>query len=116
GAAQPVLETGATAVLAYNDLVAAGILSRLAELGVEVPGDLSVVGFDDIPLAAMLTPALTTVSAPTALAGRAAVQALLSRLAPTRSPAPPSDRRLPATLELRRAPAPPADIVPKVLL
>src|SRR6201999_430671 len=87
-AAERVLRSGATAVLAYNDLVAAGILSRLARLGVDVPEDLSVVGFDDIPLAAMLTPALTTVAAPTAQAGAAAVDALLGAIDPD-APSPP---------------------------
>jgi DNA-binding LacI/PurR family transcriptional regulator len=104
-AAEQVLATGATAVLAYNDLVAAGILSRLAQLGVDVPGRLSVVGFDDIPLAAMLTPALTTVAAPTAQAGAAAVQALLSRL--EQPDAPASVQRLPAALVVRESTAPP---------
>ncbi len=104
-AAEPVLASGVTAVLAYNDLVAAGILSRLAQLGVEVPGELSIVGFDDIPLAAMLTPALTTVAAPTAHAGAAAVDALLSRL---ESPdGAPRVQQLPAALVVRGSTAPP---------
>ena len=104
-AAEQVLASGATAVLAYNDLVAAGILSRLAQLGVDVPGELSIVGFDDIPLAAMLTPALTTVAAPTDEAGAAAVDALLHRLeAPD---TPPSVQELPASLVVRQSTAPP---------
>ncbi|MBV9606851.1 MAG: LacI family DNA-binding transcriptional regulator, partial [Solirubrobacterales bacterium] len=78
--AEEVLRTGATAVLAYNDLVAVGILSRLTELGVRVPEQLSVVGFDDIPLAAMVSPPLTTVSLPTIRAGEVAVEVLLERL------------------------------------
>ncbi|HTU96296.1 MAG TPA: LacI family DNA-binding transcriptional regulator [Solirubrobacteraceae bacterium] len=102
-AADAVLASGATAVLAYNDLVAAGILSRLAHLGVAVPDELSVVGFDDIALAAMLTPALTTVAAPTIQAGAAAVDALLSRL--DDPDAPPDCRRLPATLVVRASTA-----------
>jgi DNA-binding LacI/PurR family transcriptional regulator len=106
-AVEQVLASGATAVLAYNDLVAAGSLSRLAQLGVDVPGRLSVVGFDDIPLAAMLTPALTTVAAPTAQAGAAAVDVLLGRLDPDAPPVPPSVRELPATLVVRDSTAPP---------
>ena len=98
-AAEQVLASGVTAVLAYNDLVAAGILSRLAELGVGVPDDLSVVGFDDIPLAAMLTPALTTVAAPTATAGAAAVNALMTHLEDPH--APPTVLGLPTRLEVR---------------
>jgi DNA-binding LacI/PurR family transcriptional regulator len=105
-AAEQVLASGVTAVLAYNDLVAAGILSRLAALGVAVPAQLSVVGFDDIPLAAMLTPALTTVAAPTIAAGAAAVDALLSRL--ERPAAAPTVQTLPATLVVRESTAAPA--------
>ena len=103
-----VLQTGATAVLAYNDLVAVGILSRLAKLGVKVPSELSVVGFDDIPLAAMVVPALTTVAAPTALAGRTAVEALFDRLEHGAEAAPTRVRRLPATLVIRDSAAAPA--------
>ncbi len=108
-AAESVLRTGVTAVLAYNDLVAVGILSRLAELDVAVPAQLSVIGFDDIPLAAMVTPALTSVSAPTALAGEAAIDILLTRLGRPAAPARAHDvRRLPATLVRRGSTAPPA--------
>jgi LacI family transcriptional regulator, galactose operon repressor len=104
--AEQVLETGATAVLAYNDLVAVGILSRLAELGVAVPGQLSVVGFDDIPLAAMVSPPLTTVSLPTIRAGEVAVEVLLERLQ-SGGPVPPTVRKLPATLIVRGTTGPP---------
>jgi DNA-binding LacI/PurR family transcriptional regulator len=98
--AEPVLDTGATAVLAYNDLVAVGVLSRLTELGITVPEQLSVVGFDDIPLAAMVSPPLTTVSLPTVRAGEVAVEVLLERLQ-TRGVVPPSVRKLPAKLIVR---------------
>ncbi len=49
-----------TALFCYNDLVAVGALQACAALGRRVPGDLAIVGFDDIPLAALVTPALTT--------------------------------------------------------
>lgn len=104
--AQEVLDTGASAVLAYNDLVAVGILSRLAELGVRVPEQLSVVGFDDIPLAAMVMPPLTTVSIPTVQAGQAAVEVLLDRLG-SPGAALPTARKLPATLIVRSTTGPP---------
>jgi DNA-binding LacI/PurR family transcriptional regulator len=106
--AERLLGTGATAVLAYNDVVAVGILSRLAALGVRVPDELSVVGFDDIPLAAMVTPPLTTVSAPTELAGRAAVQALLDRLEDGAGARQAEVQRLPTTLVVRGSTGPPA--------
>ncbi len=63
-AADRVLASAATGVLAYNDLVAIGLLSALSERGVSVPGDISVVGFDDIPFARYITPPLTTASVP----------------------------------------------------
>ncbi|MCL2794136.1 MAG: LacI family transcriptional regulator [Microbacteriaceae bacterium] len=62
--ADAVRVTGATAVIAFNDLVAVGLINGLAELGVSVPGDVSVTGFDDIPFARFFTPSLTTASVP----------------------------------------------------
>ncbi|WP_044495692.1 LacI family DNA-binding transcriptional regulator [Nesterenkonia massiliensis] len=63
-AADRLMETGATAAMAYNDLVAIGLLGRLQERGVRVPDDISVTGFDDIPFARYIAPALTTASVP----------------------------------------------------
>lgn len=61
-AAVAVKDSGATAALAFNDLVAIGLIGGLRELGVSVPEDISVTGFDDIPLAQYVAPALTTAS------------------------------------------------------
>ncbi|WP_377272839.1 LacI family DNA-binding transcriptional regulator [Peterkaempfera sp. SMS 1(5)a] len=63
-ATDAVLASGATAALAFNDLVAVGLLTGLAERGRRVPEDLSVTGFDDIPLARYISPSLTTVTVP----------------------------------------------------
>jgi LacI family transcriptional regulator/LacI family repressor for deo operon, udp, cdd, tsx, nupC, and nupG len=76
-AADLALATAATGVVAYNDEVAVGVLNRLADRHVRVPGDVSVVGFDDTLLAEMVTPRLTTVRIPAAAAGTAAVGMLL---------------------------------------
>ncbi|AYG02504.1 LacI family DNA-binding transcriptional regulator [Gryllotalpicola protaetiae] len=62
--ADAVRGTGASAALAFNDLVAVGLINGLAELGVSVPGDISVTGFDDIRFARFFTPTLTTASVP----------------------------------------------------
>lgn len=62
--AELVLASGATGVIAFNDLTALGLLSRLRELGIPVPERLSVVGVDDIPYARFSEPTLTTVSVP----------------------------------------------------
>ncbi|GAA3966278.1 hypothetical protein GCM10023085_55880 [Actinomadura viridis] len=78
--ADQVLRERATAIVAYNDLVAFGALSRLHELGVEVPGQVSVVGFDDIPFARYTTPPLTTASVPQSELGHQAWQRLRALL------------------------------------
>lgn len=76
-AADLVAASRATAVVAYNDLVALGVLDRLRSRGVRVPEDVSVVGADDVPAATQVSPALTTVSVPLRLVGRTAVDLLL---------------------------------------
>ncbi|WP_422769140.1 LacI family DNA-binding transcriptional regulator [Plantactinospora sp. WMMC1484] len=75
-AARSILRTGATAVVAFNDMVAFGALSGLHELGIGVPRDLSVAGFDDIPFARYTTPPLTTASIPRNELGRQAWERL----------------------------------------
>ncbi|MCV2490297.1 LacI family transcriptional regulator [Geodermatophilus sp. YIM 151500] len=76
-AADLVLATSATAVVAYNDDIGVGVINRLADRGVHVPADISVVGFDDTQLAEVVTPRLTTVRIPAADAGTAAIEMLL---------------------------------------
>jgi len=66
-----------TAVTCYNDLVAIGVCRALAELGLRVPDDVSVVGFDDVPLLEYLTVPLTTVRVPKFEMGRIAAQLLI---------------------------------------
>jgi LacI family transcriptional regulator len=66
GAAAELLaaEPRPTALVCYNDLVAAGALKAAVTAGLRVPADLSIVGFDDVPLASMVEPSLTTVAQP----------------------------------------------------
>jgi DNA-binding LacI/PurR family transcriptional regulator len=71
---------GLTAVFATNDLPALGVLQAAAELGLEVPRDLSVIGVTDIQLAHQMRPALSTVAMPTAEAAMLAVQMLQSEI------------------------------------
>jgi LacI family transcriptional regulator, galactose operon repressor len=77
-AAEQIRRSGATAVLAYNDLMAIGLMEGLDSLGVLVPNEISVIGIDDIALSRRTRPRLTTVATPTAAAGRAAVDMLLT--------------------------------------
>ncbi|MCQ1949309.1 MULTISPECIES: LacI family DNA-binding transcriptional regulator [Arthrobacter] len=98
-AADLAVATGATAVLAYNDLMALGILSRLQARGINVPADMSVVGIDDVSAATLVSPALTTVRAPLQKVGTAAVDALIDSIFPDRPPLPPET--LPVELIVR---------------
>ena len=74
-----------TAVLCGNDQMALGLLRALAERGRRVPGDVSVVGFDDIPEAAFFQPPLTTVRQDFGELGRRALHLLMDRISGERS-------------------------------
>jgi DNA-binding LacI/PurR family transcriptional regulator len=70
----------ATAVFCYNDMTAIGLLRAARREGISVPGDLAVVGFDDIPLASYVAPSLTTIAQPKGPMGRRAAQMVLALL------------------------------------
>jgi LacI family transcriptional regulator, galactose operon repressor len=74
------LGIGFSAMFAANDIMAIGALAAFRERGVEVPRDISLVGFDDIPISRDLTPPLTTVAVPMAEIGRRAMQLTLDPL------------------------------------
>jgi LacI family transcriptional regulator len=93
------------AVFVASDVVALGAISALREAGRRVPQDVSVVGFDDIPLAAYFDPPLTTVRLPAFELGQAAGRALLERIA---GRAVPDRTLLPTELIVRASTAPPA--------
>lgn len=69
-----------TAIFAASDIMAIGFVSRLHDAGVSVPGELSIVGFDDIGLAAHYRPSLTTIRQDRRLLGQISAQVLLGRL------------------------------------
>lgn len=83
-AADAVVASGATAAVAFDDIIAMGVLRRLTERGFDVPGEISVTGCDDIFFAAMAYPPLTSIATPIADAGRTAVGLLLEQLDGTR--------------------------------
>ena len=76
-AARELIDRGVTAIFAGNDQMALGALSAATAAGLHVPGELSVIGFDDVPEAAFYQPALTTVRQDLVEAGRRAVALLL---------------------------------------
>jgi LacI family transcriptional regulator len=103
-AVDAVLECGATGILAFNDLVAMGLMSGLHERGIDVPGDISVTGFDDIPFAKYTTPALTTAAVPITELGEQAWQQLRALIRKEASDAPGS--RYQPRLEVRSSSGP----------
>ena len=94
-----------TAVICGNDVLAIGALAECQAQGIAVPREISVTGFDDLEIAAVVTPALTTIHFPTAELGSYAAQHLLARLA-----GKPFEMRteLPVELVVRGSTAPPA--------
>ncbi len=79
-AAPAFAQRGATAVFCYNDSSAIGLLSACRQQGIAVPGQMSVVGFDDSDMAQYSTPPLTTLREPRMAIGEAAIQTLLLRM------------------------------------
>jgi LacI family repressor for deo operon, udp, cdd, tsx, nupC, and nupG len=71
------LEPRPTAAICHNDVMAIGLLQACAEQRVRVPRDLSIVGWDDVPYASLVTPPLTTVRVPRYELGQAAARRLL---------------------------------------
>jgi DNA-binding LacI/PurR family transcriptional regulator len=69
-----------SAVLAFSDAMARGVIRAVEDKGLEVPGDISVVGFDDIQIAAFHNPRLTTVRQPLREMGRIAARLVLERI------------------------------------
>jgi DNA-binding LacI/PurR family transcriptional regulator len=90
-AVKPLLDAGATAVIAASDMLALGCYQMLRERGALPGRDVSVVGFDDSPAAELLSPTLTSLAQPLEEVGRECVRLLLDRIA---SPDAPPERLL----------------------
>ena len=98
------LSSPPTALLTINDFLAIGALRAIKDLGMDVPRDISLFGYDNVPLAKYLVPRLSTASKDGEKMGRKAVQLLLARLQnPDR---PRQEIRLPARLILRESTGP----------
>jgi DNA-binding LacI/PurR family transcriptional regulator len=108
-AMQRILASGArpTAVLASNDLTAIGAMGAIAEAGLRVPEDISIVGYDDIQLSAFTMPPLTTVRLPRAEIASAAFHALLNaKPSPSAKPVRGEEHMVLPTLVTRRSTGP----------
>jgi DNA-binding LacI/PurR family transcriptional regulator len=100
-----VVESGATAVLAFNDVTALGLVAAASAAGLVVPEQLSVVGADGVPYAAMATPALTTVAVDLEVVGDLALADLLARIDGTEPDR--SEQLITPHLTIRASTAPP---------
>ncbi len=85
-----------TAIFACNDLMAVGALCAVHEAGLHVPDDVSVIGYDDIPLASYTVPRLTTIAQPAREIGQLAAERLIARL--QQATAAPAHQQLPVRL------------------
>jgi len=75
-----LMENNVTAIFACNDVMACGVYQAAHELGIQIPEQLSIVGFDDIPLVTALIPKLTTVRQETYEMGRRAIELLINEI------------------------------------
>ncbi|HEY3879886.1 MAG TPA: LacI family DNA-binding transcriptional regulator [Trebonia sp.] len=98
-------QAGVTAIFAANDEMAFGAMRALHELGRDIPGDVSVVGFDDMDVAGSFWPPLTTVRQDFAAVGRLSIQKLLRKVADAGLPS--STDIVPTELIIRRSTAAP---------
>ena len=101
----PLLDRRVTAIVHSSDMLAAAGLAAARERGVDVPGDVSLTGFDDSPLAALASPPLTSVRIDYAQFGEAAAAALLATIAGEK---PPPFRGAPPELVVRASTAQPS--------
>jgi LacI family transcriptional regulator len=101
-AMQRVLPASPSAVFVASDMMAIGALKALRQIGRQVPQDIALVGFDDIPIASVIEPALTTVRQPIERMGSMAVEVLLSVLEDSSGEEAPAQRIvLPTELVVR---------------
>jgi LacI family repressor for deo operon, udp, cdd, tsx, nupC, and nupG len=95
-----------TALFCFSDEMAMGAMDAARRQGVSVPGDLSIVGFDDLPCSRYLSPSLTTIAQPVREIGESCVRLLLDIL--QGKTVDPVSVRLPHTLMVRSTTAPPS--------
>lgn len=105
---EAIIASGATGILAFNDLVAMGLLSGLHEHGLRVPEDISVTGFDDIPFAKYTTPPLTTAAVPINELGSLAWRRMREQIQQAGEPSTQAQDEFSPRMEIRKSTAAPA--------
>ncbi|HOB06058.1 MAG TPA: LacI family DNA-binding transcriptional regulator [Propionibacteriaceae bacterium] len=111
-AAVQVVGKGAKAVICYNDVMAMGLMRGLADMGVKVPEEVSVIGFDNIFASDLVTPRLTTVAAPLTTLGETAVKHIVAMVGGAR-PRGDEPTIVPVRLIVRQSTAAPSDTGPR---
>lgn len=109
------LDQPPTAIVCFNDMMAVGVLHALKSAGLNVPGDCSVIGFDNITITAYSDPPLTTFEQPKYQLGYTAAQMMMNLLDSSQDGLPPSEsqtRILRGRLVIRESTAPPPSIQP----
>lgn len=101
---EPVLASGATAAICFNDLMALGLISQLSNRGMSCPADLSVIGIDDILYSAISIPPLTTIRVAPQRIGKAATDLLVAQI--DRPEAEIQQLKFPSDLVVRRSTGP----------
>jgi DNA-binding LacI/PurR family transcriptional regulator len=104
-AARGLLDSGATAFVCDDDMLAGGVYLAARERGIRIPEDISVAGFDDLAFAVVLDPPLTTVAADAQALGAAAFETLLTVMTGGK---PARERVVPVELVVRGSTGPPA--------
>ncbi len=99
-AAMRVLKTPPQAIFAANDMMALGCLSAISDMGLRVPHDVALGGFDDIPMAHYTTPSLTTVRVPIAHLGSNAMERVCDQIAHRRTNAVSAQPRISRALDV----------------
>ena len=104
------LEKMPTAIICYNDMVAAGVLKGLHLAGLQVPEDISITGFDNILYSDYTRPPLTTIDQPKRFLGAEAARLMFQQLKPNddHTPTPPYSQKLKGRLLIRQSTAQPA--------
>lgn len=109
-AALELYDQGCTAMVCGSDQMALGAIAAIRDLGLQVPADMSVVGYDDIPLAAHHTPALTTIRQPVPAIARTAIRSVSSATGESRQ-APRAVFVVRPELVVRQTTSPPANTI-----
>ncbi|MFU0480453.1 LacI family DNA-binding transcriptional regulator [Gardnerella vaginalis] len=97
------LEYRPTAIVSFSDIIALGVLGAAQQQGLRVPEDLSITGYDDLPLSTICTPRLTTVHQPITSKGRLAAESLIDQIRFDEESLPVSHKKLGTALIVRES-------------